>query len=102
MPANILNLPAYTITAIDETEHDYHIKAESVNPPKHCLNCGVIGPVGFGRGEQLVRDLPMHGKRVALYINTRRMKCHVCGKTFSENLPGVDEKRAMTQRLLEW
>ena len=25
MPANILNLPAYTITGIEETEYDYHI-----------------------------------------------------------------------------
>lgn len=27
MPANILNLPAYTVTAIEENEHDYHIDA---------------------------------------------------------------------------
>ena len=27
MPANILNLPSYTVTAIDQNDHDYHINA---------------------------------------------------------------------------
>jgi len=29
MPTNILNLPAYTVTNIEKTEHDYHINAET-------------------------------------------------------------------------
>ena len=33
MPANILNLPAYTVTAVAENEHDYHINAEVKAPP---------------------------------------------------------------------
>ena len=28
MPANILNLPDYKIVRVEETEHDYHIRAE--------------------------------------------------------------------------
>lgn len=38
--------------------------------------------VGFGRREQLIKDLPMHGKRVGIYVNTRRMKCKSCTKIF--------------------
>jgi transposase len=30
------------------------------------------------------------------------MKCRACERTFSEALPGVDEKRAMTTRLVDW
>lgn len=36
MPVNILNLSAYTVTGVDNTEHDYHIKAEVKEPPKRC------------------------------------------------------------------
>ena len=102
MPANILNLPAYTVMAVDQTEHDYHIKAETKVAPIRCPICQSNKLVGFGRREQLIKDLPMHGKRVGIYINTRRMKCIPCARTFSETLPEVDEKRSMTKRLLSW
>lgn len=39
MPVNILNLPAYAVTDIHESEHDYHIYAESVEPPINCAHC---------------------------------------------------------------
>lgn len=45
---------------------------------------------------------PMHGKRVGLYVDTKRFKCRSCTKTFYEKLPAVDEKRLMTSRLVEW
>lgn len=102
MPANILNLGAYTVTHIEETEHDYHISAEVKQPPAACPNCQSSNLVGFGRREQLVKDLPIHGRRVGIYASIRRMQCRGCNKTFSEPLPDVDEKRAMTKRLVEW
>ena len=102
MPANILNLASYAVTGVENTEHDYHIKAEVKEPPKRCYECHSSGVVGFGRREQLVKDLPIHGRRVGIYLNTRRMKCNECNKTFSERLPEVDERRFMTQRLVTW
>lgn len=102
MPANILDLAAYTVIAIDKTEHDYHIKAETKVAPTRCPHCRSANIVGFGRREQLVKDLPSLGRRVGVYVSTRRMKCQACSKTFSEILPEVDEKRAMTTRLLAW
>ena len=44
----------------------------------------------------------MHGKRVGLYINTKRFKCRSCIKTFYELLPDIDQKRLMTKRLVDW
>ena len=44
----------------------------------------------------------MHGKRVGIYVDTRRYQCQSCNKTFYEPLPDVDEKRKMTKRLLDW
>lgn len=102
MPANILNLHAYTVTNIDETEHDYHINAETKTAPQICPHCRGDNLVGFGRNEQLVRDLTIHGKRVGIYVDTRRYRCRACNKTFYERLPDIDDKRMMTSRLLAW
>lgn len=107
MPASILNLPAYAVTALHENEHDYHIDA-TVKAMPVCPHCRSSDLSGFGRREQMVHDLPSHGHRVGLYIDTRRFKCNPCsisqGKTvtFYEPLPGIDGRRAMTSRLTAW
>ncbi len=44
----------------------------------------------------------MHGKRVGMYIDTRRFRCHACRKTFYEVLPDVNARRLMTNRLVIW
>jgi len=36
MPANILNLPSYTVTALQENDHDYHIDAIAKDRPERC------------------------------------------------------------------
>ncbi len=101
-PANILNLPDYTVTRLEETPHDYHVYA-TVNGAAHpCVACRSTNVVGHGRKEQVIRDLPMHGKRVAVYVEVRRYRCRGCGKTFSPPSSQVDGKREMTARLLGW
>lgn len=102
MPANILDLPCYKVLRIIEDEHDYHIGVEAIDSPTSCPHCRSGNLVGFGRREQMVKDLPMHGRRVGLYIDTRRFRCRNCGKTFYEAPPETDEKRAMTKRLAQW
>lgn len=102
MPANILNLPDYKVVRVEETDHDYHITAEVSNPPKTCSVCGSTRMAGHGRNEQVIRDLPSHGKRVAIYIDNRRWRCQDCGKTAMEILPAVNSKREMTERLVQW
>lgn len=49
-----------------------------------------------------MKDLPVHGKRVSLHVETKRFQCRSCTKTFYESLPDVDEKRMMTSRLTAW
>ena len=44
----------------------------------------------------------MHGKRVGIYVDTRRYRCHACRKTFYEVLPDINAKRLMTNRLVTW
>ena len=102
MLTNILNLPEYNVLAVDESEHDYHVRTEIKKNTVNCPHCKEKNIVGFGRREQLIRDLPMHGRRVGIYVDTRRFRCKTCVKTFYEALPNIDEKRLMTSRLLEW
>ncbi len=106
MPINILNLPAYSVTSFQENDHGYLVRAETVAPPKVCPHCRSDSIVGFGRREQMVKDLPIHGKRVGLYIDTRRFKCMRCSQDqhkkaiFYEALREIDAKRLMTKRLV--
>jgi len=102
MPVNILNLPLYRVERVKEEEHDYHIAASVLHPPRVCVHCKSKTFRGFGRREQLIKDLPIHGKRVGIYVLTRRYQCQTCNVTFYEPLPDVDEKRKMTSRLVEW
>ena len=102
MPANILNLPDFKVQRVEEADHDYHVYAEVSNPPGVCTACGSDRLIGHGRNEQVIRDMPTHGKRVAIYVDTRRWRCGDCGKTFMESLPAVNAKREMTERLCQW
>lgn len=102
MPTNILNLPLLVVDSVSEDDHDYHVKAHAARDPAACPECKHTGLVGFGRNEQLIKDLPMHGKRVGIYFDTRRFRCKECGKTFLEKHPDFHPERAMTARLVGW
>ena len=99
---DILNLPGYRVQAVREAEREYHVKAETIRPVGRCPACHGAVTVGHGRVETLVHDLPVHGKKVGIYVNARRLRCQSCGKTFMETLPGVNDARRMTQRLVQW
>jgi transposase len=99
---SILNLRLLRPLKIEESEHDYHVQAESTTVTRQCGHCEGPSIIGFGRYEVLIRDLPTHGKRVGIYVQRRRFRCRSCMRTFSEALPEVDDKREMTSRLVQW
>lgn len=99
---NILNLRSYSVNSFHEDEHDYHVYAAVAADQARCIHCKSQSIRGFGRREQLIKDLATHGKRVGIYVDTRRFQCLSCNKTFYEPLPDVDEKRKMTSRLVQW
>lgn len=99
---NLLQLDDFYLIRVVEEIHDFHIYAKLSDKITHCRHCGRYGVVGFGRREQVIKDLPRLGKRSSIYVETRRWRCKNCGKTFYEDLPHMDEKRRMTNRLVQW
>src|SRR5690606_42039073 len=99
MPVNILDLPQYRVLRVEETDHDYHVTAEPVDVSSSCPHCQSDRLTSCGTRQQVFKDLPMHGKRVGSYIDTKRLRCQACAKTFSQALPVPAENRWMTDRL---
>jgi transposase len=73
MSVDILNLPQYRVLKVDETEHDYHIYAEIAAERVACPHCRSVKIQRWGTREILFKDLPMHGKRVGMYVRARRL-----------------------------
>ncbi|WP_304504047.1 helix-turn-helix domain-containing protein, partial [Amphibacillus sediminis] len=47
-------------------------------------------------------DLPMHAKRVGIYVKRQRYKCRECNETFFKSSPDMDGYRSVTNRLKNW
>lgn len=102
MLVNFLNLAAYRIDTVRESAHDYHVYCGVAHPVERCPHCQSGNVVGFGRRERHIKDLPMHGRRVGLYVDARRLMCRGCNRTFYEPLPELAVGREMTRRLVQW
>ncbi|KPD09279.1 transposase [Aneurinibacillus migulanus] len=87
-----------------ESENDYRFLVESINShPSYCPKSGAVPNFyKHGKKEQLFFDLPMHAKRVGIYVKRQRYKCRECNETFFENLPDMDVNRSVTNRLIDW
>src|SRR5690625_174157 len=99
MLINMLNLPNFKILDMKESEYDYRFLVESTAlSPSHCPKCATVANLyKHGKKQQLFFDLPMHAKRVGIYVNRQRFKCRDCNETFFENLTDMD-----TNRLINW
>ncbi|HHT7202321.1 ISL3 family transposase [Bacillus cereus group sp. TH204-1LC] len=104
MTTNMLNLPSFKILDMKESEYDYRFLVETtLPPPSYCPKCGTVANLyKHGKKEQLFFDLPMHAKRVGIFVKRQRYKCNECEATFFENLPDIDEGRSVTNRLINW
>ena len=99
LPDNILHLPEYHVLATKMEEHDLHYQVEAPEPLA-CEECGVESEfVRFGKRDVAYRDLPIHGRRVTLWVVRRRYTCRACGRTFRPALPEMVDDHRMTRRL---
>src|SRR5690625_3641464 len=104
MRTNMLNLSNFKIIDMNESEYDYRFLVESTALyPSHCPKCGTVANLHkHGKKQQLFFDLPMHAKRVGIYVKRQRYKCRECNETFFETLPDMDVNRSVTNRLIGW
>lgn len=102
MPDNILHLPSYEVLGYDSTDDDMHFQVGAPDPIA-CEECGVHDEfVRFGKRDVPYRDLPIHGKRVTLWVVRRRYSCRACKSTFRPLLPEIMDGFRMTLRLYEY
>ncbi|MEI3599571.1 MULTISPECIES: ISL3 family transposase [unclassified Oceanobacillus] len=104
MTINMLNLKNFNIIDMKESEDDYRFLVETaISPPSYCLKCGTVANLyKHGKKQQLFFDLPMHAKRVGIFVKRQRYKCRECNETFFESLPDMDISRSVTNRLIYW
>src|SRR5690625_4331908 len=101
---NMLNLKNFKIIEIRESKDDYRFLVEVASPPpSYCPKCGTVANLyKHGKKDQLFFDLPMHAKRVGIFVKRQRYKCRECNETFFEDLSDMDESRSVTKRLIKW
>ena len=86
-----------------ETATEYHVRAKPKVVSRLYPSCGPIGKVVIHENKTLfVRDLPSHGRSVAIHLDVLRFKFQGCIKTFTAVVPEVDADRQMTERLRKW
>ena len=77
MPVNILNLPGLDVVDFRETATEYHVRARPKAVSRQCPSCGPAGKVVIHENKTLfVRDMPSHGRSVAIHLDVPRFKCH--------------------------
>ena len=103
MQVNILNLPGLSVLDFKETDTDYHVQAEPTVISRLCPHCGRSNEtVKHAQKSLFIRDMPSHGKSVAIHLNVPRLRCKPCDQTFTAKVPEVDTTRQMTERLVKW
>ena len=102
---NILNLPHWNVVGVKENAHDYRVEATiPEEAPGYCPKCMSMYAKVYKHGsrQQLIHDLPVHGKRVGVLLTRTRYRCQECGQTFLQRVMEVDDGKQMTTRLIRF
>lgn len=98
----LINLSNYEVRDSKSTDDEMHFQVDAPDPIA-CEKCGVQGEiVRFGKRDVPYRDLPIHGKRVTLWVVRRRYTCRACKTSFRPQLPEMVDGFRMTRRLHEY
>lgn len=101
-PNSLIHPLKLNVLRLQEDEQDYHFHVDAPEPTA-CESCGTIGElVRFGKKDQGYRDLPIHGKRVTIWLQRRRYRCNACMGTFRPAIEDMDDRRMMTRRLVAY
>ena len=79
MPVNILNLPGLRVSDFKETDTEYHVRAVPAAISRLCPHCGRSNDtVNHAQKTLFIRDIPSHGKSVAIHLDVPRLRCKPC------------------------
>jgi transposase len=100
---NAIWLPGYTITMEYVRDGVQHFQVACATATEACGKCGVVGRLyRHGLETATFRDIPSFGKQVEIRVIVQRYRCRECGGTTNQPLPGMNRKRHMTDRCIEW
>ncbi|SDE49282.1 zinc-finger of transposase IS204/IS1001/IS1096/IS1165 [Rhodospira trueperi] len=86
MPDNILYLPEYQVLGCKSTDDEMPFQVEAPDPIA-CEECGVQGEfVRFGKRDVPYRDLPIHGKRVTVWVEPDDINVLLAGVAAGDGL----------------
>jgi transposase len=99
---DVLNLPGCRTKSYKETADDIIIFAELLTEPAEVCSCGgAYQKWGFAE-PAYYHDLPIRSKRVRVYFDRQRYRCLGCNTTILQPIPGVEDHRRLTTRLLHY
>jgi transposase len=100
---DILRLPGWVPTSVDETDDRMIIHAEYTKQPEACQVCGVVGAALYKHGRREITFLERpFGVPTKIVAKVQRYRCRECGGLFPQPLEGIDAERRMTQRCVTY
>lgn len=100
---DILRLPGWVTTSIDETDERMVIHATYTKQPDVCQACGLVDAPLYKHGlrDVTILDTPI-GKPTRIQAKVQRYRCRECTGLFMPPLEGVDGERRMTLRCVAY
>jgi transposase len=102
---DILNLPGLVVVhqTYNDPDRFCYLDVEATETQNDCPKCGVTGQLyRFGTRKQIYRDSPIRQYSVVISLKLQRFKCKQCGATFLQSVEGLDPKRLMTARCVQY
>lgn len=97
---SLLKLDAFKVINYKSTEGiGIFLRLEKIDETAICPCCGSVADKLHENHWRVVKDLPWGEQAVYLQVNSRQMKCDLCGKIFTEDLGIVKKTRTHTIRL---
>jgi transposase len=100
---NAIWLPGYQVLMEQPDGAVQHFRVSCATTVDACPKCGVIDRLyRHGTDDVTFRDIPSFGKQIEITVHIQRYRCRECGTTANQPLPGMDSRRRMTERCIEW
>ncbi len=97
--ARFVLLPELKLTATNPDGIGYTaFHAEKTSEMEVCPKCATPSTSIYDSRIVIVKDAPIRGKVVKLYIRKRRFRCRTCKRPFTEPVSGISKGRRFTQR----